>query len=124
MESHGFEQRDPGAGAQPGAADLPKVEPMAETTVIAVERSGGDWMPVEELREAALEALAAGRDITIQLSGIDFLDAASLQILLALDREQKQTGRRLALVDASPNLRQWFEYAGAAEQFFEDGVTA
>jgi hypothetical protein len=66
--------------------------------------------------------LRSWRDIGILPSGIGFLDAGTLRILLAL--EQKQPGRQLELVDASSNLRQWFEYAGAAQHYFKDGATA
>jgi anti-anti-sigma regulatory factor len=40
-----------------------------------------------------------------------------LQILLALDAEQKKRGRNLRLAKASPHLRQWFEFAGVADHF-------
>jgi anti-anti-sigma regulatory factor len=88
---------------------------------IEVERSG-DWMPVEDLREAALAASGAGNDVTVNLDRIDHLDASSLQILLALDVEQKKRGTTLQLANPSPHLRQWFEFAGAAEHFFPNGA--
>ena len=81
-------------------------------------------MPAEELRAAALGAVEAGHDVTLHLGGIDHLDASALQILLALDAEQKRCGRQLEVTNTSPHLRQWFEYAGAAEQFLQDGVEA
>jgi anti-anti-sigma regulatory factor len=90
-------------------------------TFIEVERSG-DWMPVEDLREASLAASGAGNDVTVNLDRIDHLDASSLQILLALDVEQKKRGATLQLANLSPHLRQWFEFAGAAEHFFPHGA--
>ncbi len=83
---------------------------------IDVDRSG-DWMPVQELRDAALGAIEVGSDVTLNLGGIDHLDASSLQILLALEAEQKRRGRQLELANPSPHLLQWFEYAGAADHF-------
>ena len=74
-------------------------------------------MPAEELWEAAKAALNEGKDVTFNLDKIDHLDASALQILLALDAEQKKNGRHLQLVKASPNLRHWFEYSGAAAYF-------
>jgi anti-anti-sigma regulatory factor len=74
-------------------------------------------MPVEELREAALAALRDDCDLTLNLANLDHLDASALQILLALDREQKRNGRRLELDNLLPALREWFGYAGAAELF-------
>jgi anti-anti-sigma regulatory factor len=90
--------------------------------LIEANRSG-EWIPAEELREAALAACKNGADMTINLGGIDHLDASALQILLAFDMEQKKQKRHLSLTNASPKLRQWFEYAGAAEYFFPNGAT-
>ncbi len=84
--------------------------------IMAVERSG-DWMPAEELREAVLAALDQGKDMTLDLDRVDHLDASALQILLALDAEQKKRGRNLQLANASPHLQQWFEFAGVADRF-------
>jgi len=81
-----------------------KLEPL----LIEAERSG-DWMPAEELRTAALGAVETGNEVTLNLGGIDYLDASALQILLALGAEQKKRGRRLEVAGASPHLRQWFE---------------
>lgn len=80
-------------------------------------------MPAEELRAVALGALEAGNDITLNLDRVDHLDASALQILLALSAEQKKRGRDFQLVNASPNLLQWFGLAGAADHFFHDGAT-
>ena len=84
--------------------------------VFEVERSG-DWMPVEEVREAALKVLDEGKDVTLNLKNIDHLDASALQILLTLGIEQKKRGRQLDLTHVSPPLRQWIEYSGAVDQF-------
>jgi len=81
-----------------------------------VERSG-TWMPADELRQAALVALANGNDIDLNLDKIEDLDASALQVLLSLDREQKRRGQRLRLINASARLLQWFEYAGVADCF-------
>jgi anti-anti-sigma factor len=81
-------------------------------------------MAAEELRETALKAMEADGDITLNLDGVDHLDASSLQILLALGKEQKKRGRHLDMVNASSHLRRWFEYSGAADDFFRDGAEA
>jgi anti-anti-sigma factor len=88
-----------------------------ERSVLEVERLG-DWMPVEELREAALKVLSEGEDVTLNLKNVDHLDASALQILLTLGMEQKKRGRQLDLINVSPQLRQWFGYSGAGDQFF------
>lgn len=84
----------------------------------------GDWISAEELREAVLAALEGNRDVIVNLGNVNHLDASALQILLALDSEQKRRGRQLGLTNASAHLRQWFEYAGAADQFFHDEADA
>ncbi|MGD0126287.1 MAG: STAS domain-containing protein [Terriglobia bacterium] len=98
----------------------PRTQRNEKQSSIRVERSG-DWMPVEELWQAARAAVEAGHDVTLDLGRIEHLDASALQVLLALDAEQKKLGRRLELINVSPPLRQWFLYAGAVEHFFEDG---
>jgi anti-anti-sigma factor len=89
------------------------------TSLIQVERSG-EWMPAEELWEAALAALVEGKDVTVDLDRVDHLDASALQILLALDVELKNGGHKLRLKKASERLRKWFDFAGVDEEFFED----
>jgi anti-anti-sigma regulatory factor len=97
--------------------DKPRAEQIPAQSIIEVERSG-EWMPAEELRETALRASGESRDVTVHLGNVDHLDASALQILLALDAEQKRQGRHLQLANASAHLRKWFEYAGVAEHFF------
>jgi anti-anti-sigma regulatory factor len=95
---------------------LPQAKRIRERIQIRVERSG-DWMPADELKAMALDALEAGKDVTISLDHIDHLNASALQILLALDAEEKNRRRCLELAHVSPHLRQWFDYAGASDQF-------
>jgi anti-anti-sigma factor len=83
---------------------------------INVERSGG-WMPIEELREAALAALGEGCNLTLNLANLDHLDTSALQVLLAFQREQNKSGHSLELENVRPALRDWFGYAGAAKLF-------
>jgi anti-anti-sigma factor len=97
-----------------------QAEQTLEPIFIEVERSG-DWMPAEELQRIALAASGESKDVTVNLSKVDHLDASALQILLALDAEQKRRGRNLQLANASAHLRQWFEYAGVAECFSMTG---
>jgi anti-anti-sigma regulatory factor len=78
-------------------------------------------MPAEELREAALAVLSQSRNVTANLGSLDHLDASALQILLALAAELKSQGRGLELAGTSAHLRQWFNYAGAADHFSMGG---
>jgi ABC-type transporter Mla MlaB component len=61
--------------------------------------------------------LGEGADVTLNLDKVNHLDASALQILLALDTEQKKHGRHLHLANASSHLRQWLCFAGAADRF-------
>jgi anti-anti-sigma regulatory factor len=80
-------------------------------TVIYATRAG-DWLPPEELHGAALSAVTTEGNLTINLGGVDHLDGASLQILLALATERKRLGGTLTLAETSTQLSCWFEYAG------------
>jgi len=77
-------------------------------------------MPAEELREAARQVLAEGKDIALNFHDVNHLDASLLQILLALQAEQTKQQRRVDLLNVSPSLRQWFDYSGATDNFFPD----
>jgi anti-anti-sigma regulatory factor len=104
-----------------------KIEPTAEPqeehplehAQIDAGRSG-DWMPAQELKVAVLAALESNCGVTINLDRIDHLDASAMQILLALDLEQKRRGKDLQLINASANLQRWFEYSGSASHFSGD----
>jgi anti-anti-sigma factor len=98
----------------------PQAEQEREPISIDIE-SSGDWIPAEQLRDSAMAALAESREVIVNLGKVDHLDASALQILLALDVEQKKQGRHLQLANASSHLRQWFDYAGAADHFSMTG---
>jgi len=87
---------------------------IATETVIDVARDG-DWLPPEEFCAVARSAAQAEGNLTVNLEGVDHLDASALQILLALAVERKKRGRGLYLANVSPALSHWFEYAGGRE---------
>ncbi len=89
----------------------------AAETVVALAR-GGDWLPLEELRAVALSAAGERGGVTLNLEGVDHLDASVLQILLALAAERKKRGGALRLANVSPPLSRWFEYAGGGRAGF------
>ena len=113
-------KRSNGSGRRVKAGKSPIAPPpKAHGAVIDVERCG-DWMPADELRDAAMTTLAASTGMILNLDRIDYLDASAMQIILAIEVEQKGRGKHLQLVNASPKLREWFELSGAAGHFFED----
>jgi ABC-type transporter Mla MlaB component len=94
--------------------DSGDTKPTVAETVINATRDG-EWLPPEEFRAVALAAAQTDGDLTVNLQGVDHLDASALQILLALAGERKKRGRGLCLANASTPLSHWFEYAGGRE---------
>jgi anti-anti-sigma factor len=92
---------------------MEKSSPIATVTeaVILVTREG-EWLPSEELRALALSAVDTDGNLTVNLEGVEHLDASALQMLLALAVERKKRGKGLRLANASLALSRWFEYAG------------
>ncbi len=74
----------------------------------------GDWLPADDLRLVALEASREAKNVVLNLEGLNHLDASALQVLLALNSEQKDRGLNLSLMNASEGLMRWFEYSGGA----------
>jgi anti-anti-sigma regulatory factor len=92
---------------------MEKTSPIATVTetVILVTHEG-EWLPPEELRAIALAAVDTDGSLTVNLEGVEHLDASALQMLLALAAERKKRGKGLRLANASLALSRWFEYAG------------
>src|ERR1700722_4788327 len=90
-----------------------KSSPIATVTetVIIVTREG-EWLPPQELRAIALSAVDTDSNLTVNLEGVEHLDASALQMLLALAAERKKRGKGLRLANVSLALSRWFEYAG------------
>ena len=57
----------------------------------------------DDLRRCALDLLKLGRDISVDLAGVDSMDACGMQILLALRSDLESHGGRLAVSSASAN---------------------
>ena len=74
----------------------------------------GEWIAAEELLGASLALAEQECDVSVDVEGADHLDAATLQILLALHRSQKKRGRVFGLVNASPALTIVLHRVGAA----------
>ncbi|HVT99209.1 MAG TPA: STAS domain-containing protein [Acidobacteriaceae bacterium] len=123
MEEQGSQRRARRSSA--GHAEKP---PAVAGVRLHPERSG-QWMEASALRQWALEQLNCdepARELVIDLEGLEHLDASALQVLLALRAEQVRRGGVLRFEHASPGLRPWFVWAGAAEcaGFAEPGKQA
>ena len=86
------------------------IENVTETVIIVTRE--GEWLPPEELRAIALSAVDTDGNLTVNLEGVEHLDASALQMLLALAAERKKRGKGLRLANVSLALSRWFEYAG------------
>jgi anti-anti-sigma factor len=94
------------SGGKPVLAGSPE---RAKNVVVHL----GDCSSAEEFRAEALLAAADG-DITLDLDTLDFLDASTLQVLLAVSAGQTNRGRQLQYANTSPAMLQWLEWTGAA----------
>ena len=64
------------------------------------------------LREAALAAVASGRDVTVDCAAAEHLDVSALQILIALGREVFAAGRQCDVAGVPPAVAELFRLAG------------
>jgi anti-anti-sigma factor len=99
--------------------DKSQAKPAAAAAMTLHAARSGQWMEAEAMRRWALEQLErppeATREIVVDLSGIEHLDASALQILLAIAAGQRGRDGALRLAHGSAGLRRWFEFAGAQE---------
>lgn len=74
-------------------------------------------------REAA--QIAAGRgDVGVDWSAAEHVSAASLQVLLALQKSLSGKGRKLEVVADHPAVRRFLETAGLSGRFAGPGIGA
>lgn len=119
-------------GEQAGPASY---DPMIRSTHAgATVRAGrhGEWLDPEDLRaklvseiEHATGVVADGvpagqRGIVVDMSELEHLEAAGLEVLLAAHAELCRRGQRLHVQNCSESLEHWFGYAGADELLSRD----
>ncbi len=61
-----------------------------------------DVSTAHTFRLALLDALDGGASLTVDLSGVDVLDAAGAAVLVGVSHRAAARGHRLAVIDASP----------------------
>jgi anti-anti-sigma regulatory factor len=69
--------------------------------------------------EAAREAAASDRPISIHIEGLERLDTSILQILLALQQEVQRRGQSLQVRGESPAIRRICVLLGGHRHLFE-----
>ncbi len=106
-------------GAQPPAEPLLRVERSDQDGVPYLELVGElDLSTVGPLK-LRLELVEREEPelFVIDLRRVTFLDSIGLGILLAHRLRASQAGRRLALVQGPPHIRDLFELTGTQDQF-------
>jgi anti-anti-sigma factor len=75
-----------------------------------------DQYSAESLKQQLLGAMAAPMpEICLEMSEVDHIDAAALQVLLACKAGLKQ--EKLRIKGADPSVQQWLRIAGADSAF-------
>lgn len=89
---------------RPGADDAAPADPLA-----------GDWTiyRAAELHAELLRRLAAGDD-TLDLGGVETIDCAGLQLLIAARRSAREAGLPLRIVRTPAAVRRFCEELAAA----------
>jgi anti-sigma B factor antagonist len=99
-------------GAAPAAPD-------GAVARAAVVRACGelDLATGDGLRERLAEALGAHPAVTVDLSGVEFIDCSGLRALTAARRHARRSGSRLVLSRPSPAVRRLLDLTRLAEHF-------
>jgi anti-anti-sigma factor len=85
---------------------------------VAVEGAMTIYEAAEQKQEL-LNALAASDELDIDLSGVDEIDTAGLQLLVLMRREGRRAGKAVRVVDQSAALVEVLERYGLVTQFQE-----
>jgi len=81
-----------------------------------------DMASAPGLWEALSQAIAAGQgDVTVDLSGVTFIDSQGLSVLLRAYKALSPEGRGLCLRSPRPQVRQALEVSGVASVLTVDG---
>lgn len=65
-----------------------------------------------QLREAALEISASGKSVSVCCAGVEYLDAAAIQVLLCLGRELLGRDKQCDITNVPDALRDLFHLVG------------
>lgn len=77
-----------------------------------------DFNAHREFREAVEQALkAAGREIQVDLGGVDYLDSSALGMLLMLRDKAKGTSKEVSLANAAGSVKQVIDIANFGKLF-------
>ena len=83
-----------------------------EPASIEVCRDGA-WLSAGELFQRVGAASDLDGPLSLDLAGLDHLEAAPLQVLIATHLERAREGREVVLLNVSESLKRWFSLSGA-----------
>lgn len=66
-------------------------------------------------------AVAGSRDVTVDLSGLAFLDSSGVRLLVELRLQARSEGRRLRFVDPQAQVVRLLDLTGLREDLLADG---
>ena len=75
-----------------------------------------DFGNVAALRARLSELIRSGTGpLTIDLSGVDFVDSTTIGVLIQAKKRLEQSGRELRMIQPKPSVRRVFELAGLVD---------
>ncbi len=77
-----------------------------------------DQYAAESLKTTALPLLEAGSDVSFDFSDVEYIHAAALQVLIALQKDLKAAGgRTVTLFGVGARVRELFRISGTEDLF-------
>jgi anti-sigma B factor antagonist len=76
-----------------------------------------DLETCDELASAIAE-LGTNGDVSVDMSGLTFIDSSGLNLLLGVDREHREAGTRFVIVDPSPPAQRLLSMTATDSLFF------
>lgn len=88
---------------------------MSRRGAVTILRLGGTWTDgrLDALRQAFATAVATEGEVALDLAEVGYLDSAVVGLVLLFSGGLSQSGRELAIVAASPAVREVFRYCCA-----------
>jgi stage II sporulation protein AA (anti-sigma F factor antagonist) len=117
-----MDQLPPAAPASSGSPFL-RVEVLKQGEAVRIEPRGElDMSNADALRAVLISQHLPGRNVLLDLSGLDFMDSTGIQVLLEADAAARANGHSMTVGSLSPAVRRVLEISGVLERLpFADG---
>lgn len=94
-----------------------RVEVLKQGDAVRVEPRGDlDLSNADALRAVLISQQLPGRNVLLDLSGLDFMDSTGIQVLLEADAAARANGHSLTVGELSPAVRRVLEISGVLER--------